>query len=44
MDCFVECLEYFRPYDIRGKCSDWKIDSKKLTYTLIDTENVIIVF
>jgi hypothetical protein len=31
-DSFCEALEYFRPFDIRGKCLDWKINDKKLTF------------
>ena len=38
-----EALEYFRPYDIRGKPMPWKLNQKKLTYSDIDSNNQEIV-
>ena len=43
-DNFNEALEYFRPFDVRGKCLPWKINDKKLTYSIIDEQNIQIVF
>lgn len=31
-DSFCEALQYFKPFDIRGKCLDWKVNDKKLTF------------
>ena len=39
-----EALEYFRPYDLRGKPMPWKLNSKKLTFSDIDSYNEDIVF
>ena len=38
-----ESLEYFRPFDIRGKPAPWKLNQKKLTYSDIDPGNMDIV-
>lgn len=38
-----ESLEYFRPFDIRGKPTPWKLNQKKLTYSDIDQNNMEIV-
>lgn len=38
-----ESLEYFRPFDIRGKPNPWKLNQKKLTYSDIDQNNMEIV-
>lgn len=43
-DSFIEALEYFRPFDVRGKSLNWKINEKKLTFSVINNENVHIVF
>ena len=42
-DCLNESLEYFRPFDIRGKPTPWKLNQKKLTYSDIDQSNMDIV-
>ena len=41
---FNEALEYFRPFDVRGKSMPWKVDDKKLTFSIIDDSNLNIVF
>ena len=38
-----EALEYFRPYDIRGKPLSWKVNQRKLTFSDINEENIDIV-
>ena len=38
-----ESLEYFRPFDIRGRPLPWKLNQKKLTYSEINEENMEIV-
>ena len=44
INSFEENLNYFRPFDIRGKCLIWKVDDKKLTFSNITAENCDIVF
>lgn len=38
-----EALEYFRPFDYRGRPLAWKLNQKKLTYSEINEENMDIV-
>ena len=35
-ESLLECLEYFRPFGIRGMTLDWKLDSQRLSYSIID--------
>ena len=39
LESFLEYLEYFRPFDTKGKCLTWKMDNKRLTYSNIDESN-----
>ena len=38
-----EALDYFRPFDVRGKPNPWKCNPKKISYTDIDEKNIEIV-
>ena len=38
-----EALEFFRPFDIRGKPLSWKVNQRKLTFSDINIENMDIV-
>ena len=42
-DCMNDALEYFRPFDIRGRPLPWKLNQRKLTYSEINEENMDIV-
>lgn len=44
IEAYCDALEYFRPFDIRGKSFPWKTNEKKLTYQTINDENIQIVF
>lgn len=43
-DGLNEALEYFKPFDIRGKNTPWNVDAKKMTFSDINKENFAIVF
>lgn len=38
-----EALEFFRPFDIRGKPLSWKVNQRKLTFSDINSDNIDIV-
>ena len=38
-----EALDYFRPFDVRGRPLPWKLNQKKLTFSEINEQNLDIV-
>jgi hypothetical protein len=39
-DSFNEALDAMRPYGLRGKPLPWKVNSSKLSFIMITTENI----